>query len=358
MLFKSSVYLLIYSSVLFSIDKVTNSFSNRFKRGLSDYEPECIEQNTPVDQPQYSTNNSAGTRKKRFVLFPEFVNYKDNWNYLQKPKEISYWISNFYPNRIDTNYIHYCIEHIIQEINTILDDEIILHRASNPGEGTFHFLFFDYTKCPKDDVPAATIDNVTVYHELDIYPAEIARKNRYRAHGGIRLVDNNQPISTIKFNMQQTFLSTSDLVYDPVIYSCGDNETKNECELDTYYVLLHETLHGFGIEHTTNAEQPTPPNPHIQSVMHFSPIRFLCHDDIRALRMIYSLPVTRNNAKHDDTCRRDFPMNPLQKFMYKFGRILFYSIILCAIISTVTCILTLAYILIRHFCPYSKSKKY
>jgi hypothetical protein len=56
--------------------------------------------------------------------------------------------------------------------------------------------------------------------------------------------------------------------------------------------------------------------------MHFSNFRVLCHDDIRAIRMVYNLAVKRDNAIYDDTCRRDFPMNKLQKLMYLIGRIL------------------------------------
>jgi len=75
--------------------------------------------------------------------------------------------------------------------------------------------------------------------------------------------------------------------------------------------------------------------------MHFSYFRILCHDDIRAIRMVYNLPVKRDNAIYDDTCRRDFPMNKLQKLIYLIGRILNISFIGFIIISLITFILIL-----------------
>lgn len=248
MLFKSSVHLLVYTSVLFIINHSTHSFSKRFQRDIiSNYEPKCRNQDTAIDQIVADNNNeTVPSRRKRFVLFPEFILFLNDWRYIHRPKDIFYWIANFYPNRINTDYIHHCIEHIIQQINTVTNKNIIVHRALDPGEANFHFHFFDYTKCPLDDVPEATIDNVQVLEELYIYSVELTRTSRYRAHGGIHIVENDRSISTIKLNMQQTFLDSNDFVYDPVIYTC--NDTKNECEIDLYYVLLHETLHGFGIE--------------------------------------------------------------------------------------------------------------
>lgn len=87
----------------------------------------------------------------------------------------------------------------------------------------------------------------------------------------------------------------------------------------------------------------------MQSVMHFSYIRILCHDDIRALRMVYKLPIKRDNAKYDDTCRRDFPMGKLQKLMYLIGKLLFWGSTGFAAISTGVFNLTLIYLLIRYF---------
>jgi hypothetical protein len=228
-------HILLYSSVLFLIIN-----SKRLKRGISNYEPRCLHQNTAVDQ------IIDQSRRKRFVLFPEFINYLDDWRYINAPKDIFYWIANFYPNKINTNYLHYYIKDIIQQINTVIDNDINLFPANDPGEANFHYNLFDYTKCPMDDLPEATLDNIKILNQLLIYPADIARKSRYRAHGGIQIVENDRPISTIKLNMQQTFLYSDDFLYDPTIYICDDNT--NQCQIDLYWVLLHETLHGFGIE--------------------------------------------------------------------------------------------------------------
>jgi hypothetical protein len=241
MFVKISVHFLISSSVLFLI---TNS-DKRFKRDAPTYELKCHEQITPVDQVIDSYGNNH-TRKKRFVLFPEFVNYKDDERYVQRPEKFIYWISNFYPQRIKTDDIRRYIKDIIQQINTVLDNEITVEEAADPGEANFQFYFFDYTKCPSDDLPEATVDNIKVYDTLSIYSIDLTRKSRYRAHGGINLLENNQPMSIVKLNMQQTFLYSEDFVYDSVIYTCVD-ET-NECLIDSHYVLLHETLHAFGIE--------------------------------------------------------------------------------------------------------------
>jgi hypothetical protein len=79
----------------------------------------------------------------------------------------------------------------------------------------------------------------------------------------------------------------------------------------------------------------------MQSVMHFSNFRVLCHDDIRAIRAVYNLTIKRGNAIHDNTCRRDFPMSTLQKFMYLIGRWIIYLSILFLIISFLIFIFTL-----------------
>ena len=101
-------------------------------------------------------------------------------------------------------------------------------------------------------------------------------------------------------------------------------------------------------QHTTNAQQPIAPNKNMKSVMDFSNLRILCHDDIRAIRMVYELPVKRDNAFYDDVCRRDFPMNKLQKLMYQLNRLLILFFILILIISIITFISTLIYLFIRH----------
>ena len=249
MLFKSSVNLFIYTSILFINQQLIHSNRNilkRFKRDTLNYKPKCIYENKPIDQVLYFNKTARSIRKKRFILFPEFINYIDDWRYINRPREIFYWIANFYPNRINTEYLHRYIKHIIQQINTVIDNKIIIHEASNPGQANFHFNLFDYTKCPMDDIPEATIDNVQIFDKLLIYSSEVVRKSRYRAHGGIHLVENNRPISTIKLNMQQTFVCADDLVYEPIKYTCVVNT--NLCEMDLYYTLLHEMLHGFGIE--------------------------------------------------------------------------------------------------------------
>jgi hypothetical protein len=241
-----SIHLLIYSSVLFIEINSYEIFSSRFKRDLSNYQPKCSPQTTAVDQVIDSSYQNETSRKKRFVLFPEFILFLNDYRYLHRPNEIFYWIANFYPKKINSNYLHHYIKHIIEQINTVIDNQITINEASDPGEANFHFNLFDYTKCPMDDPSEATIDDIQVLDPLLIYPIDLTRKNRYRAHGGIHLTENDRPISTIKLNMQQTFLYFDDFVYDPTIYTCI--EVTNQCQIDLYWVLLHETLHGFGIE--------------------------------------------------------------------------------------------------------------
>lgn len=244
MSFRYSVQLFIYFSI---INKSINSYSNflkHSKRDTSDYRIRCVQQDTAIDQVILENKNNI--RKKRFVLFPEFQNYLDDSRYIQNPKEFVYWIANFYPNKINTSYIDRCLEDIIQQISTVINSDITIKKAIDPSEANFHYNFFDYTKCPTDDVPEATVDNIQILDPLAIYPIDVARRSRYRAHGGIHFIENDRPISTIKLNMQQKFLSSDDFIYDPITYKC--NDTTNECEIDIYFVLLHETLHGFGIE--------------------------------------------------------------------------------------------------------------
>jgi len=74
----------------------------------------------------------------------------------------------------------------------------------------------------------------------------------------------------------------------------------------------------------------------------------MCHDDIRAIRMVYGLSVKRENAKYDDTCRRDFPLNKLQKLMNKIHRwIIFYGFQIGLCISFVLFLLTVIYIILK-----------
>lgn len=238
MLFKS---LLIYSSVLLIL-----IHSEHLKRSTPNYEPRCHHQDTAVDQVVDYPNHNATARKKRFVLFPEFINFLGDWRYTKLSNHISYWIANFYPQKIDSDYVVRYVREIIRQINLVIDKEITIEPATNPGQANFHFYLFDYTICPTDVASGATIENVQILDPLLIYSAELTRKSRYRAHGGIHFVENDRLISTIKLNMQQTYIISDDLIYDPIIYNCDDE--KNECEVDLFWVLLHETLHGFGIE--------------------------------------------------------------------------------------------------------------
>jgi len=70
-----------------------------------------------------------------------------------------------------------------------------------------------------------------------------------------------------------------------------------------------------------------------------------------AIEKVYGLSVKRQNAKYDDTCRRDFPLNKLQKLMYKIHRwIIFYVFHVQACVSFVVFILTSIYIILRKRC--------
>lgn len=77
----------------------------------------------------------------------------------------------------------------------------------------------------------------------------------------------------------------------------------------------------------------------------------MCHDDIRAIRMVYGLPVKRENNRHDDTCRRDFPLNRIQKIMYQIHRWLnFYISTIGSSISFIVFLLTSIYIILKRRC--------
>lgn len=86
----------------------------------------------------------------------------------------------------------------------------------------------------------------------------------------------------------------------------------------------------------------------MKSVMHFTATRILCHDDIRAIRMVYGSKPKRENAKYDDTCRRDFPIGFLQKLMRLIARAIIFGAILFSIISTSLFLLILLYLLLRY----------
>jgi hypothetical protein len=82
------------------------------------------------------------------------------------------------------------------------------------------------------------------------------------------------------------------------------------------------------------------------AVMHLYASRIMCHDDIRAIRKVYGLAVKRENAKYDDTCRRDFPLHKLQKLMLNIHRwIIFYGFYIGLSISFVIFLLTVIYII-------------
>ena len=54
--------------------------------------------------------------------------------------------------------------------------------------------------------------------------------------------------------------------------------------------------------------------------MRFHASRIMCHDDIRAIRKVYGLPVKREDIQYDYVCRRDFPMKRIQKIFYRFNQ--------------------------------------
>lgn len=82
--------------------------------------------------------------------------------------------------------------------------------------------------------------------------------------------------------------------------------------------------------------------------------RIMCHDDIRAIRAVYGLNVKRENIKYDHVCRRDFPMNQLQKRFVEIHRwIHFYGFRLGSLISFVVFLITMISILLRRHCSTS-----
>lgn len=253
MLFQSSFHLLLLlvllsSSVLFVLSEGQRSIRAAPE---SNYAPQCNHREEAFDQVvNYPKRNRTELptftrRRKRFVLFPEFELWLDKWEYINPATEIYFWIANFYPKKINTTYVERYIREIFRQVDERIPQQLKVELAANPGEANFHFHFFDYSKCPTDD-PTATTEGVQVLEKLDIYPPKVVRESRYRAHGGIYLVEGNRPISTIKCNTQQTFLHSEDLIYDSSIYT-GDDDT-NECIIDLFWALLHETLHGYGIE--------------------------------------------------------------------------------------------------------------
>ncbi|CAF4866078.1 unnamed protein product [Rotaria sp. Silwood1] len=287
------------------------------------------------------TNNIK--RYKRFVLFPEYKLWLNDWRYLNNPNKFIYWITNYYPNKIDSNYVRLYIHHIVNNINKVINNKISsIHQASSIDKANFHFYFYNYEICPSDDSSATTKDVESIGVML-IYPSDVIKQNRYRAHGGILLNKiNNSKISYMKFNIHHTFIIHQDFQYDPVEYKCNSDET--HCFIDLYSVILHETLHGFGIEHTENNLS----NKNIVAVMHLYASRIMCHDDIRAIRKVYGLSVKRINSIYDDTCRRDFPLNSVQKQMIKIHRwIIFYICRIALLTSFILFLLTIIYIIFK-----------
>jgi hypothetical protein len=214
------------------------------------FQIKCFKSSTARDQKliRYTTR-----RSKRFVLFPEFQLWLNDWRYLNKPKDFRYWISNYYPQNIDTNIIRLYIHHIINAINDVIENKISsIREAISADQSNFNYNFFKYEICPSED-PLASKD-VENAETMLIYPAEIVMENRYRAHGGMSINSGtNSPISQIKFNLHHQFIATLDLQYDPIEYTC--TLTEQDCVMDLYAVMLHETLHGFGIEVIFNQEK-------------------------------------------------------------------------------------------------------
>jgi hypothetical protein len=186
-------------------------------------------------------------RPKRFVLFPEFKLWINDWRYLNHPKDFIYWISNYYPQQIDSNHVRSYIHHIIHDINQVIHHKISsISEASLVDKANFYYNFFYYEICPTND-PLATIKDVQNIESILIYPRHIIKEKRYRAHGGIILnPKTNSSTSYMKFNIHHRFLLHQDFQYDPVVYKCNSDES--HCIMDLYAVMLHETLHGFGIE--------------------------------------------------------------------------------------------------------------
>lgn len=365
-MFFSFRLVVFYFFVLININESINTF-----------EIKCEYSNKPRDQALLSDKIN---RYKRFVLFPEFKLWMNDWRYLHHPKDFIYWISNYYPKQIDSNHVRSYIHHIINNINQFINYKIVsIREASSIEKANFYYNFFNYEICPTND-PLATTKNVQSIESMFIYPRELIKKNRYRAHGGIIVnPKNNSTTSHMKFNIHHTFLLHQDFQYDPVIYTCNSDES--HCIVDLYAVLLHETLHGFGIEVVITTRdvreqlfwsrsslittfrlkkisilyfkhtESNLPNKKMLAVMHLYPSRIMCHDDIRAIRKVYGLPVKRQNAKYDDTCRRDFPLNTLQKIMYKTHHwIIFYVFYIAPCISFIVILMTIIYILLRKHC--------
>lgn len=186
-------------------------------------------------------------RSRRFVLFPEFHLWLNDSRYLNSPRDFRFWTTNFYPGRINSTRLQFYIEQLIGQLSPFVERKIrSVQRATTIDEANFHYQFFNYQICPTAD-PLAVVAGVQSISPLLIYSPEIVKKSRYRAHGGITWdYQKNISISHTKYNIHHEFLFYEDFQYDPVIYRCNADES--HCQMDLYAVMLHETLHGFGIE--------------------------------------------------------------------------------------------------------------
>jgi hypothetical protein len=232
-MFFSSRFVVLYFLVLMNLSECANKFDVR-----CEYSSKARDQGLKLDK---------NIRRKRFVLFPEFKLWLNDWRYLSHPKDFIYWISNYYPKLIDTNTVRSYINHIIIDINKVIDNEISsINEGSSPSKSNFHYNFFNYEICPSEDSLSTTKDVQNIESML-IYPRQLIKEKRYRAHGGIHLNHtDNSTRSYMKFNIHHSFLLHQDFQYDPVVYTCNSDES--HCIMDLYAVILHETLHGFGIE--------------------------------------------------------------------------------------------------------------
>lgn len=79
--------------------------------------------------------------------------------------------------------------------------------------------------------------------------------------------------------------------------------------------------------------------------MRFHASRIMCHDDIRAIRKVYGLAVKRDNIQYDYVCRRDFPMNGIQKSFYRFNRWIRFD--LGGISSFIVFLMTIIYLILK-----------
>ena len=85
----------------------------------------------------------------------------------------------------------------------------------------------------------------------------------------------------------------------------------------------------------------------MRAVMDRYASRVMCHDDIRAIRMVYGYAVRRDNNQFDETCRRDFPPSPLQRLIGSLDRAILAFTRLLRSASTIVFLSTLLYLLLR-----------